>query len=46
MTEAIFAWVLLISGIVYREPLAYIASAAFAVAAQISRIVDRMDGKK
>lgn len=45
MTEALLAWGLLIAGIVCNEPLAFIASGAFATAAQISRIVDRMDDK-
>ena len=46
MFECFLAWVLLIAGIVCNEPLAFIASGAFAVATQISRIVDRMDGEK
>lgn len=45
MFECIMAWVLLIGGIIYKEPLAYIASGAFAIATQISRVIDRMDDK-
>ena len=42
MIEAILAWVLLISALIHGEPLYYVAAAGFAIAAQISRVVDRM----
>ena len=43
MFECFLAWVFLIAGIVFKEPLAFIASGAFAIATQVSRIVDRME---
>lgn len=46
MIEALFAWLLLIFGICSGDPAWYIGSAIFAVAAQISRVVDRMDRRK
>lgn len=44
MVESLLAWVILLSAVIHDEPLYYVASAGFAIAAQISRIVDRMDG--
>lgn len=44
MFESIIAWVLLTAALVHDDVLYYIAAAGFAVAAQISRVVDRMDG--
>lgn len=46
MIESLLAWSCLVIGAFGEEPVMMIASAMFAVAAQISRIVDRMDGEK
>lgn len=45
MIETLFAWFLLLFGICEGDPAWYIASGIFAIAAQISRVVDRMDKK-
>lgn len=44
MIEAGMAWVLLLSAVIHDEGLYYVAAAGFAIAAQISRVVDRMSG--
>ena len=46
MIEALFAWLLLIFGICSGDPAWYIGSGVFAIAAQICRVVDRMDRRK
>lgn len=46
MVEGWLAWFLLIAGLLSDAPTACIAAGAFAIAAQLSRIADRMDGKK
>lgn len=46
MIEAGLAWIFLIAGLVSDEPIAFVASGAFAIAGQICRIADRMGGKK
>lgn len=43
MFECICAWACLVIGAFLENPLMMIASGAFAIATQISRIVDRMD---
>lgn len=43
MFESIIAWVLLVSALIHGDVLYYVAAAGFAIAAQISRLVDRMD---
>ena len=46
MIETLFAWLLLIFGICSGDPAWYIGSGVFAIAAQISRVVDRIDRRK
>ena len=43
MIETLFAWVMLIAALINGDTDYYIAAAIFAVAAQISRVCDRMD---
>lgn len=42
MFECIMAWVFLIGGFVVKDSLWFVAAGMFAVATQISRIVERM----
>ena len=44
MVESLLAWVILLSAVIHDEPLYYVSAAGFAIAGQISRVVDRMDG--
>ena len=44
MVESLLAWVILLSAVIHGEPLYYVSAAGFAIAGQISRVVDRMDG--
>lgn len=44
MIESFLAWIFLVWAWADGEALYYVAAAGFAIAAQISRIVDRMDG--
>ncbi len=46
MIECIAAWFCLFVGVISGNPLWYIASGVFAVALQISRLVDKKEGKR
>ena len=43
MFESVLVVLTLIPAVIRGEPLYYVAAAGFSIAAQISRIVDRMD---
>lgn len=45
MVECIAAWCCLVAGFVSHDPLYFAASGAFAIATQLDRIINRMDGK-
>ena len=45
MFESLMTLVLLLSAWAHGEALYYVAAAGFAIAAQISRVVDRMSGE-
>lgn len=46
MIESCLSWLCLISGLISSNPLWYIASACFAVAAYLSKIRNWKDGKQ
>lgn len=44
--EYLLVLLMMISALIHGEALYYVAAAGFAIAGQISRLVDRMDGAK